>query len=142
MNIAQLFWRAQPLFGDKPVLYVGDNSITHDALGMQLRSFTGALQARGIGPGDRVILAMNNCAEWMTSLLAILSTGAVCVPVNPGLRPREMCNIAAHCKPRLAIIDADLAEHFAEATVEFDRIVRNSGDSADWHRIVTAAEPS
>lgn len=142
MNIAQLFWQAQPLFGDRPVIYVGEEAVTHDALAAQIRAMTGALRARGVGVGDRVILAMNNCAEWMVSLLAILGTGAICVPVNPGLRPREISNIAAHSKPNLAIIDAELADHFAETTVKFDRIVRNGGDSNDWHRVAASAEQS
>jgi long-chain acyl-CoA synthetase len=139
MNIAELFRDAGPLFEGRPVLFVDGKGIGHDELSDSIRRLTGALRTRGIRRGDHVVLAMNNCAEWLVCIFAVLGTGAVCVPVNPGLRPPEMCNIAAHCKPTLAILDAELAGHFAEATVRFDRILRGSGGDNDLHAILRHA---
>jgi len=141
MNIAQIFWKSRPLFERKPILLVDGRAVGFDDLGGQVQRLTAILRARGIGPGDRVILAMNNCAEWLASFLAVLGTGAICVPTNPGLRPPEMCNIANHCEPKLAILDAELVGHFAQAKVAFDSIVRGSHDANDWHRLVAAASP-
>lgn len=142
MNIAELFRNAAPLYRDKPVLFVDGKAVRYDELSDGIQRMTGALRARGIGCGDHVVLAMNNCSEWLACFFAVLGTGAVCVPVNPGLRPPEMCNIALHCKPKLAILDAGLAGHFAEAEVEFDTIVRGGGGGGnDLHAVLSDAAP-
>lgn len=141
MNIAQLFWQAKPLFGSRPVLIFGDREIGHEELAESIRRFTGVLRSRGIGRDSHVLLAMNNCTEWIVAALAVLGTGAICVPVNPGLRPREMANIAAHCNPKLMIVDADLADRFADVPVDVERIERGGTADNDFHRLLLAAQP-
>ncbi|GGP17397.1 AMP-binding protein [Nonomuraea glycinis] len=42
----------------------------------------GALAARGVRPGDRVAIMMENVPGWPLSWLAILKAGAITVPVN------------------------------------------------------------
>ncbi len=141
MNIAQIVWNSRSSFANKPILIVDGKDVNFDDLADQVQRLTGALRSRGIGSGDRVVLAMNNCTEWLVSILAVLGSGAICVPTNPGLRPPEMCNIANHCEPKLAILDAELVAHFAEAKVKFDTIVRGGGDRNDWHGVVSGAQP-
>jgi long-chain acyl-CoA synthetase len=140
MNIASIFWNQRASYAAKPILIVDDNPVSFDELADAVQRLTGELRARGIGAGDRVILAMNNCTEWIASILAVLGVGAICVPTNPGLRPPEMCNIADHCEPKLAILDAELVGHFDRAKVQFDKIVRGSGGADDWNGVVSAAK--
>ncbi|MBN8980770.1 MAG: AMP-binding protein [Rhizobiales bacterium] len=139
MNIASIFWNQRNAYASKPILIVDDKPVSFDELADCIQRLTGELRARGIGSGDRVILAMNNCTEWMASILAVLGAGAICVPTNPGLRPPEMCNIANHCQPKLAILDSELVGHFDDAKVKFDKIVRGSGAANDWAVVVSAA---
>ncbi len=141
MNIAQIVWNSRASFASKPILIVDGKGVNFDDLADQVQRLTGALRTQGIRPGDRVVLAMNNCTEWLVSILAVLGSGAICVPTNPGLRPPEMCNIANHCEPKLAILDAELVGHFAEAKVKFDTLVRNGGDQNDWWTVVSSAQP-
>jgi long-chain acyl-CoA synthetase len=139
MNIAQIFWNSRSSFANKPILVVDDRDVNFDVLADRIQRLTGALRSRGVGSGDRVVLAMNNCTEWVVSILAVLGSGAICVPINPGLRPPEMCNIGNHCEPKLAILDAELVGHFAQAKVKFDTIVRGGGDANDWQAVVSGA---
>jgi long-chain acyl-CoA synthetase len=141
MNLAQIFWDSRSSFANKPIMIVDGSEVVFDDLADRVQRLTGLLRLRGIGNGDRVILAMENCTEWLASFLAVLGTGAICVPSNPGLRPPEMCNIANHCEPKLAIVDADLVGHFTEAKAKFDTIVRSGGGANDWQRLVAAAMP-
>lgn len=141
MNIAQIVWNSRSFFGNKPILIVDGKGVNFDDLAEQVQRLTGALRSRGIGPGDRVVLAMNNCTEWIVSILAVLGTGAICVPTNPGLRPPEMCNIANHCEPKLAILDAELVSHFAEAKATFETLVRGGSGHNDWQTVVGGSEP-
>ncbi len=141
MNIAQIFWNSRPSFANKPVLIVDGKDVSFDDLAGRVQRLTGVLRSRGVGAGDRVILAMNNCTEWLASFLAVVGSGAICVPTNPGLRPPEMCNIVNHCEPKLAILDAELVGYFEQAKVTFDGIVRGGGGANDWWTVVDAASP-
>jgi long-chain acyl-CoA synthetase len=142
MNLAQLFWRNRSHFEAKPLLYADGRPVSWDAVADSVRRLSGALLARGVERGDRVILAMHNGEEWLESLLAIVGLGAICVPVNPGLRSPEMCNIARHCEPRLAIVDAELSGNFAPVSGQFPFLLRGSEDADGWAGALAAAEPN
>jgi len=45
--------------------------------------FAGALSGLGVQKGDRVMLYIPNCPQWVTAFLAIQKIGAVMVPVSP-----------------------------------------------------------
>ncbi len=48
------------------------------------------MERYGVGPGDRVAVAMRNYPEWVLSYWAILSTGASCVGMNAWWTTTEM----------------------------------------------------
>ncbi len=64
-----------------------------------------ALQARGIGKGDRVALAMRNYPEWLAAYIGVVTIGAVVVPVNSWGQPAEVAYILEDCDARLAFCD-------------------------------------
>ena len=64
-----------------------------------------ALQAHGILPGDRVGLAMRNYPEWMTVFIAVVTIGAVIVPVNSWGQPADICHALGDSGVRLAFLD-------------------------------------
>jgi len=45
--------------------------------------FAGALADMGVKKGDRVMIYISNCAQWVIAFLAIQKLGAVLVPVSP-----------------------------------------------------------
>jgi long-chain acyl-CoA synthetase len=141
MNLAQILRDVRSHFETKPILYVDGAPVEYDALQDLVKSLSGALKAHGIERGDRVILAMNNCAEWMASLFAIVGSGAICVPVNPGLSSLEMCHIARHCEPKLAIVDADLVDRLAPVQDRFPLVVRGHEGSNGWASVLATSPP-
>ena len=52
------------------------------------------LAARGIGKGDKIVLLMGNCMEFLYLFLGVGRIGAVIVPINPMLKPDEIAYIA------------------------------------------------
>lgn len=56
----------------------------------------GLLQTQGVGPGDRVAVVLANSPEFAALYFGCLFLGAVIVPVNPTLHPREVNFILAH----------------------------------------------
>jgi long-chain acyl-CoA synthetase len=66
-----------------------------------VRELSEALVARGIRPGDRVVLLSENRVEWAMADLAILGARAVVVPLYPSLRSRQILEQVRDCTPRL-----------------------------------------
>jgi len=69
----------------------------------------GGLLERGLEPGDRVLLSLENHPEILRVLLAASKTGVIAVPVDPSLTARELQHVFALCKPALALADAGAA---------------------------------
>lgn len=65
----------------------------------------GGLADRGLQPGDRVALAMEPSAAYVTALLGVLSAGAVAVPLNTRLTPPETATYLEPIAPRLLLAD-------------------------------------
>jgi acyl-CoA synthetase (AMP-forming)/AMP-acid ligase II len=62
------------------------------------------LRSQGIERHGRVALVLNNSAEFAALYFACLFLGAVAVPVNPALHPREVAFILAHSGTNLVIV--------------------------------------
>jgi acyl-CoA synthetase (AMP-forming)/AMP-acid ligase II len=73
------------------------------------RAFAAHLGDRGIGVGDRVILAVNPSLEYVAALYGIMQLGAIPVPCFPPLRPKELGRFHAimrDCSPAGIVINA------------------------------------
>src|SRR5438105_781393 len=68
-----------------------------------------ALHALGIVHNDRVAILLNDSPEFIASFVAIISLGAVAVPINMALRKAEQLFILKDCGARAAIIEAQAA---------------------------------
>ena len=138
MNICELLSASRSYYEEKPLLFVDGERWSFDELATNVWKLAAVLRARGLGKGDRIIITMENSVEWLTTLFAVLQIGAVAVPVNPGLRSPEMCNIAVHCEPALAIVDSDLLANFSPLKGAFPVLIK--GDAAqDWEASVALA---
>ncbi|MBP1624870.1 MAG: AMP-dependent synthetase and ligase, partial [Acidobacteria bacterium] len=61
------------------------------------------LQERGIGPGDRVILWGEDCAEWVVSFFACVLRGAVVVPLDRSCTLEFAQRVCRQVNPRLCL---------------------------------------
>lgn len=64
------------------------------------------LYALGLAPGDRVGILLSDSPEFVSSFVAIISLGAIAVPINMALPPKEQLFILKDCGARTAIIEA------------------------------------
>ncbi len=67
-----------------------------------------ALAARGLAPGDRVLLFCENSVEAFLAKIGIAKAGMVAVPLNPNLAPDVVEHLIGLTEPKLAIVDAEL----------------------------------
>ena len=64
------------------VVYLGQH-FSYEQLRYLSLCFAGALQEMGIRKGDRIIIYISNCVQWLIAFLGIQRLGAVIVPVSP-----------------------------------------------------------
>ena len=74
----------------------------------RIRDLSLGLSAVGVKAGDRVALISESRPEWLLSDLAILTAGAVTVPIYPTLSAAQACYILADSGARLAIVSTRL----------------------------------
>lgn len=75
---------------DAEALVFGDRRVSYGSLDAQANRIAGALVASGIVRGDHVALLCPNLPYFPAVYFGILKTGAVVVPLNVLLRPREI----------------------------------------------------
>ncbi len=78
-------------------------------LDQRVTKLAGALQRRGVGPGDRVLILMLNRTEFIESFLAANRLGAIAVPVNFRMTPPEIAYLVSDCEAAVVITEAVLA---------------------------------
>lgn len=84
---------ARPALSSKPPKAKEWQTLTYAQITDQVKRVALGLQALGIAPGDRVALLSENRPEWVIADLAILSAGAVSVPIYPTLPASQVAYI-------------------------------------------------
>src|SRR6202158_5755704 len=69
--------------------------------------FARELEARRIGPGDRVLLWGRNSAEWVAAFFGCILRGAVAVPMDQGATADFACRVARQVDARLLLADRE-----------------------------------
>jgi benzoate-CoA ligase family protein len=89
----------------------------------------------GVTPGDRVIIALPDGAEYVGSLFGVLRMGGVVVMVNPQLNPEQIRYFFEYTGANAALVHTEVAEAFsnaASAAAHSPRVVEvGSADFAD-----------
>ena len=90
--------------------------------------------AHGVLPGDHVVILGSNSVAFLSAYFAIMSLGAVVVPINPSFEKDILRSILEDLKPRLVLADKGI-ESVAGATVclhEIDQGVDKVNEGADF----------
>ena len=90
VTISQALTRTAQKFPENTALNYMGRKITYKELNELVNRFAGALQAKGIQPGDKVSVCLPNIPQVIISNLAIFRIGAVTVQVNPLYTEREL----------------------------------------------------
>ena len=85
----------------------GGIPLTYGGLRALIGTTTGTLAARGIGPGDRVAIVLDNGAEMAAAFLAI-GTAAAAAPLNPTYRDEEFEFFLSDLRAKLLVTGAAL----------------------------------
>jgi acetyl-CoA synthetase/medium-chain acyl-CoA synthetase len=66
-----------------------------------------ALRARGVGPGDPVLVMLPRVPEWHVAMVGALKAGALVVPCSTMLRPKDLAYRVGHSQARLVLASAE-----------------------------------
>jgi long-chain acyl-CoA synthetase len=107
----------------------GETHLTYTVLAAEVERVSRGLQARGVGPADRVLVLAGNVPSVMAIYLAVSRLGAIYVPVSTGFREREVRFVLANAEPTLAIVADSHLERFIEwdAARKIDVITLDGG---------------
>lgn len=109
--------RAVELFGDRTfTVFEGERRTFREVDEESSRLAKGLRDLAGVGPGDRVAIAMRNYPEWVTAFLAGQKLRAVVVAMNAWWTPREMAAALAETEPKVVFVDAERLERLPTET--------------------------
>lgn len=105
MNMAQVIADQARRQGTKPAILFEDRACSYAEFDTEVERHASALQSLGITKGDRVAYQLPKCLELLFLHFAILSLGAVALPLNSDYRPEELEYFLADSGSRLFITD-------------------------------------
>ena len=112
MNLQISAWR----YPHKTAVVFMGRSWSYTELLQAAEHIAAALIQMGVKKGDRVVLDMQNCPQWIITHFAILRLDAVVVPVNPMNRMEELKHYILDPDTRVAVTTADLAGELTAAS--------------------------
>ena len=105
------------------------------------RLATGLRESLGVRPFDRVAFVAHNSTDHFETMFACWKLGAMFVPLNWRLSPREMTEVLGHCEPRVVLHDAGLGDRLgSDATPRLRRCP--GGDGCEYEALIAAHGPA
>ena len=152
------------LIYDSPVTNT-KQQFTYRELTQKVAEFAGAMQAQGVGYGDRVIIYMPMIPEAAIAMLAATRIGAVHSVVFGGFAASELAKRIDDCSPKMVVsascgiepnriveykplLDGaiDLAENKPDCCIILQRDMAKAemieGRDLDWHEAVAGSMPA
>lgn len=92
---------------DATAVDAGGRTLTYAELQRRARSLALQLRALGVGRDTRVAVHLNRTPEWVAVFLAVLQTGGVYLPLDPGYPAERLDFILNDAAAALLIVDRD-----------------------------------
>src|SRR5271168_4293510 len=110
---------------DRVALIDDRGSLTFDELNQAVAAVADQLRLFGIRPGDRLIIASENCIALAVLLLAASSLDAWAIVINPRLSEREIHQIREHSGARRMFLTAGVSKEAAARAEHFRAVIQN-----------------
>jgi acyl-CoA synthetase (AMP-forming)/AMP-acid ligase II len=89
---------------DRPAFTFNGQATTFAALWQQVNATAARLLGAGLPPGERVVMALPNGAEFFAAFYGAQRAGGIAVPAFPGSGPERLARLAALCGARLIVV--------------------------------------
>ncbi len=115
-TLGRLVDQAAERFGDNPAVIYKEHTWTYRELLQRVNRLAGGLASLGVRTGDRVLLALPNCPEFVLAFFAIQKLGAVMVNAGPLMGVDDLHRLMGLTTPRIVIGLDLLASKINEAS--------------------------
>ena len=112
-NLATMLRESAVATPDKPLVHIGDQSLTFAQIDEASGRFAATLLARGFAPGEAVAVQLPNVPQFLIAYFGILKSGLRMVPLNPLLTAREIAYFLSDSGARALVT----YESFAQAAL-------------------------
>ena len=106
------------------IAFLGLQDITYGQLQQRVMEYKNFFYQQGLRPGENIGLFSKNSVEFIYSYLAVVSLGAVVVPLNFQLVPREIAYIIKDANIRILITMNKLELKFELTSYQYDHEVK------------------
>ena len=107
-------WLPTAGYADKDYMVYADERWTYTSAHAEVGAIASWLVSRGVGPGDRVAIAMRNYPEWMLTYWACVSIGATVVGMNAWWVGAELEYGLNDSTPKVLVCDRERLERYLE----------------------------
>ncbi len=97
----------------------GSGTLTYAGLAEAIEKLHVAFREAGIKEGDKIALCGRNCSGWAVAFFAVITYGAVAVPVLHEFKTEQVQNIVNHSESRLLFVSDNIWKELKEAGVDF-----------------------
>ncbi|MCA0206916.1 MAG: AMP-binding protein [Proteobacteria bacterium] len=104
MNFGSMILQMARAVPDAPAVRCDDAALSYREMSTRALALAGAMRARGLVPGDRVLIQMHNRLEIPELMLATWAAGLVVVPVNAKLHQNEVAHILTNSAARQVFV--------------------------------------
>lgn len=109
MNLAVWLDRQARAAPERPALFWGKDTVaTYSQFAGSCGRIADWLRANAVLPGDRVAVFMKNQPDYLRLLYGIWQAGAVVVPINAKLHPKELIWILEHSEARVLFCEPEV----------------------------------
>lgn len=138
-SLRELFAYAAATHGDREFMtfdHEGREALSFKETWARACRFARALETElGVKKGDYVAIAMRNFPEWCVAYMAIVSLGAVVVPLNAWWKAHELEYGLENSGARIVVADRRRLEYLAPLKTKLDLtliLAREEGEGADY----------
>ncbi|MWB99310.1 AMP-binding protein [Agromyces seonyuensis] len=108
LSVASILAETAKRHPDRPALHFMGTTTDYRTLWDQTRAYAGALRDRGIGPGSRVAMIVPNVPDFARVYYAVLSLGAVVIPVHLLFKAGEIEFVLRDAEADLVVVAAPM----------------------------------
>ncbi|AXE37490.1 AMP-dependent synthetase/ligase [Acidipropionibacterium virtanenii] len=149
VHLAHMFRRTVATYPYRPASRVREDQQwmirTYAETGRRVQALARALVEHGIARGDRIAIFANNCPEWVELDLAIMTVGAVPVPIYPTSTADQLVHIVTDAGVRIICLagasERDRVLSAASRMPTLDAVVVIDPEAADQSGLPGAALP-
>lgn len=96
------------------------SSLTYREVYIAVEELATGLKRLGVKRGDRVIIDVQNCPQFVIAYFAVLRLDGVVVPVNPMYRGAELAHLISNSGAKYAIAQVEIVPWLCEASDSLD----------------------